>query len=51
MRKFIKWLLSWFRSVPGEDGLSEWADAPHDPQAITRLQQFDDDFRIFERKK
>lgn len=48
--RFINWLLSWFRDLPGEDGLCEYqVDDPHDPQVATRL-QFDDDFRIFERR-
>lgn len=39
------------RRIPRDDGRSEFqSDDPHDPQVATRL-QFDDDFRIFERKK
>lgn len=39
MRKFIEWLVSWVRDLPGEDGLCEYqADETHDePQAVTRI--------------
>ena len=35
--RFFRWLASWFRRIPGEDG---WTDDPHDsndPQAVTRI--------------
>lgn len=51
MRKLIKWLLSWLRDLPGEDGLCEYqADDPHDPQHITRV-VYDDDFIQLERPR
>ena len=41
MKKYIEWLLSWFRDLPGEDGLAEYqCDDCHDsidPQAVTRI--------------
>lgn len=49
MTRFINWLLSWFRAIPGEDGLSEWTDDPHDPQ-VQRRSIPDDNFS-FERWK
>lgn len=48
--RFINWLLSWFRDLPGEDGLCEYqVDDPHDRQYLTRIIH-DDDFP-FERWK
>ena len=50
--RFIEWLLSWFRDLPGEDGYSNWIDDPHDerhdPQKITRILH-DDEFLFLER--
>ncbi len=49
--RFIEWFFSWFESIPGEDGLSEWTDDPHDlhdPQRVTRI-VYDDDFIQLER--
>lgn len=49
MKSFLTWLLSWFRAIPGEDGLCEYqCDDPHDPQKITRILH-DDEFLFLER--
>ena len=41
LTRLIEWLLSWFRDLPGEDGLAEYqCDDCHDsidPQAVTRI--------------
>ena len=41
MREFFRWLLTWFRDLPGEDGRGDYGvDDCHDsidPQAVTRI--------------
>ncbi len=45
-RRFINWLVSWFRDLPGEDGLAEYqCDDPYDPQ-VQRRSIPDDNFNF-----
>lgn len=53
MRKLLNRFLSWFASIPGEDGQSEWQNDPHDdmdPQHVTRI-IYDDEFIKLERPR